>query len=148
MLCAKVRTKHRNNTVVEPHARNTLVSLTDHSFCLTAVHMTTFSTSVFPTASPVYQQCTRIRSCGSNITKDNNTRRNKESRVHQHDSVPPTVRSHLGQMRKSEHIPWEENVVSSHCIDDVQLTDCVTDESRFQQKSKTNQRKKKKDASG
>ena len=54
--------------------------------------------------------------------------------MHQHDSVQPTVRSHQGQIRKSEHIPWDENVVSSHYIDDVQLTDCVTDEFRFQQK--------------
>ena len=54
--------------------------------------------------------------------------------MHQHDSVSPTVRSHQGQIRKSEHIPWDENVVSSHCIDDVQLTNCVPDEFRFQQK--------------
>ena len=56
----------------------------------------------------------------------------EESRVHQHDSVTPTVRSDQGQIRKSEHIPWDENVVSSHHIDHVQLTDCVTDEFRFQ----------------
>ena len=67
----------------------------------------------------------------------------KESRVHQHDSVPPTVRFYQGQTRKSEHIPWDENVVSSHYINDVQLTDCVTNEFGFQQKSKKNQRVKK-----
>ena len=60
----------------------------------------------------------------------------KESRVHQQDGVPPTVRSHQGQIRKSKHIPWDENVVSSHDIDDVQPTDCVTDEFRFLQKLK------------
>ena len=130
----KVRTKHRNNAVPQPHARNTPVSLTDHSFCLTAVHMTPFSTSVFPAASPVYQQCSRIRSCGSNIAKDNNTRRNIRKRARANTTVPPpTDRSHQGQILKSEYIPWDENVVSSHCIDAVQLTDCVTDEFRFQQ---------------
>ena len=133
---AKEREKHRNNTVPQPHARNTPVSSTDHSFCLTAVHLTPFSTSVFPDASPVYQQCSRIRSCGSNITKDNNTRRKtKGMRAHQHDSVPPTVHSHQGQIHKSEHKPWDEIDVSSHYIDDVQLTDCVTDEFRFQHPS-------------
>ena len=127
--------EHRNNTVPQPHARNTLVSLTDHSFCLTAVHMTPFSTSVFPAASPVYQQRTRIRSCGSNISKDNNTRRNTRNRACTTRQCPPTVRSHQGQIRKSEHIPWDENVVSSHYTGDVQLTECATEEFRFQHPS-------------
>ena len=54
-------------------------------------------------------------------------------RAHRHDSVPQTVPSHQGQMRKIEHIPWDEIVVSSYCIDDVQLTDCVLVEIRFEQ---------------
>ena len=124
------------NTATTPFHNRTpetlLVSLTDHSFFLTAVHITPFSTSVFTAASPVYQQCSRILSCGSNITKDNNTRR---KHAQQHDSVPPTVHSHQGQIRKNEQIPWDEIVVSSHYTDDVQLTDYVTDEFRFQHPS-------------
>ena len=77
MLCAK---SAHETPVPQPHARNTLVSLIDHPYCLTVVHMTPFSTSVFPVASPVFQQCTRKRSCVSNITKDNNTRRNTRKR--------------------------------------------------------------------
>ena len=53
-----------------------------HPFGSIVVHMTPFSTSVFPAASPVYQQCTRIRSFGSNIKKDNDTRRNTRDRAH------------------------------------------------------------------
>ena len=69
-----------------------------------------------------------------NITKDNNTRSNTGNRACTNTKVSHPQSTVTKVRFASEHKPWDENVVSNHYIDDVQLTDCVTDEFNFPKK--------------
>ena len=74
-LYAEIPLPHDSTTACLKH-----FSFLNRPFTMSAVHMTTFSTSVFTAASSVLQQCFRIRSYDINrIVKDTSTRNRKET---------------------------------------------------------------------